>query len=496
MFKDIFKLVVFAGCLLPSTLFAMYEAFSINQTCQELRLRDFRPEQGQSIQDCAEKIERKLKQNNDIRPLISEMRWWEEKWQRSSTDDESYELWKSVIGINEKKIYRFGEAENFWQMGETGPCGPSSEIHVDKGKEVGCLSKECDPSCPCGRFVEIWNPVFMQYNRQADGVLLPLDQTGVDTGMGLERLVMVLQKKDSIFHTDLFDYLIKRTEEITGDAYDSSSDEVKAAFHVLADHVRSAALLIADGCVPSNEGRGYVLRKIIRRAALFTRRFSKQENLLPLLTETFVMAMHSAFDNLSERKKIIIDVIKNEIERFAASLEQGQQIFDRYVARKKKEKVRSIDGAEVFKLYDTYGFPPELTRVMAHESSFTVDMKGFEKEMKKQQERSGKKSTKKTEHPLIPAELSTLFVGYKTCEQEGKVIFAQSQGESLWIVTDQSPFYVESGGQVDDSGWMTIHDHVFPVMSLIKGSGKTPFVAVELKADESAHDQQAHERQP
>jgi alanyl-tRNA synthetase len=196
-------------------------------------------------------------------------------------DDDAYDLWHKVIGLEKDRITRLGEKDNFWQMGDTGPCGPCSEIYFDLGEAVGCKSKTCAPGCDCPRFIEIWNLVFMQYNRQTDGTLSPLKSTGVDTGMGLERLCLVLQNAPTVFDTDLFAEIIKKTEQIVGINYESADDKIKIPFRVLAEHTRSVSLLIADGCSPSNDGRGYVLRKIIRRAALFAQKLSNDQSLLP-----------------------------------------------------------------------------------------------------------------------------------------------------------------------------------------------------------------------
>jgi len=405
------------------------------------------------------------------------------------TDDEAYEIWHKDIGIKKNRIYRLGEEDNFWQMGDTGPCGPCSEIHMDMGTDIGCKSKQCSPSCSCGRFVEIWNLVFMQYDRQTDGMLKPLAQTGVDTGMGLERLCMIMQKKESVFQTDLFDFLTKKIEKLTGISYAKSPPALQAAFHVLGDHVRSSSLLLADGCSPSNEGRGYVLRKIIRRAALFGRKLTDDPTIFPKLSETFIKTMSLVFKNLEENKTLIITILKNEIDRFAVNLDQGQQIFDKYVQQNKKAKKNIVSGEQVFKLYDTYGFPPELTRVMAHEQNFIVDMEGFEREMEKQRAQSGKKEGIEEEFEIpgcgaLSPDITTKFVGYEALESTSKIVFVQYDKGYLWIVTQESPFYVESGGQTSDTGWITINDHSYPVKSFRKiGVGDYPAIVAQLEVD-------------
>jgi len=404
------------------------------------------------------------------------------------TDDEAFEIWVKDIGIPRDKIYRLGESENFWQMGDTGPCGPCTEIHIDKGASFGCKTKNCDPSCSCGRFVEIWNLVFMQYDRQADGTLKPLKQTGVDTGMGLERLCMILQDKETVYETDLFSFLCEKIESLTGVSYKKSSADIKAAFHVLCDHVRSSSLLVSDGCLPSNEGRGYVLRKIIRRAALFARKFDVDSDFIAKLAETFVDKMSPVFDRLKENRLLVANTLRCEVERFASSLDQGEQIFNQYVSKSKKEKKTKISGEQVFKLYDTYGFPPELTKVMAGEAKFTVDMAGFEKEMEKQRAQSGKKDEGAEcfafDVSAMPDGTVTKFVGYESLESKSKILFVQRGDSCAWVVTEESPFYVESGGQASDHGFIELSGKSFPVKKIEKvGGGDSIAIAVKVDVD-------------
>ncbi|MDZ4151781.1 alanine--tRNA ligase, partial [Methylicorpusculum sp.] len=226
-----------------------------------------------------------------------------------TTDDEAYDLWHTMIGIPAERIQRLGAKENFWQLGDTGPCGPCTELHIDRGPAFGCAEiATCGPACDCDRFLEIWNLVFMQYDRQPDGTDKPLKQTGVDTGMGLERLCTVVQNVDSVYQTDLFTPIIKRIEELTGVVYAQQPDNLKAAFHVLADHVRSSTMIIADGGAPSNEGRGYVLRKIIRRAALFAQKLT-DKNIFPDLSATVVQELGDIYPELKSQAKLIHTVL-------------------------------------------------------------------------------------------------------------------------------------------------------------------------------------------
>jgi len=415
-------------------------------------------------------------------------------------DNEAYDLWHTMIGLPENRIVRLGEKDNFWQMGDTGPCGPCTEIYVDRGADKGCKQPNCAPGCDCSRFTEIWNLVFMQYDRQPDGQLVPLTSTGVDTGMGLERLCMIVQGKDLIFNADMFDALIKKIEELTGVSYHKSTGDRKAAFHVLADHVRSSSLLIADGCSPSNEGRGYVLRKIIRRAALFTQKLSQDPKTFVKLAESFIATMSNVFPELTVNKTLIINLLDSEVDRFSHNLIQGQHILDKYIEENKKAGKAKLTGEQIFKLYDTYGFPPELTHLIAREKGFDTDPTGFEEAMLKQQEQSGKKTGDKTQQLLVTENISTKFVGYESLESTSKIIFAKPEENATWIITEESPFYVECGGQVNDQGTVTINNIVYTVVDLQKiGDMYNPAIAVkivpqnpaitghEIKSGDSAH---------
>jgi alanyl-tRNA synthetase len=396
-------------------------------------------------------------------------------------DDQAHEIWHKEVGVPVEKIIRLGEKENFWQMGDTGPCGPCSEIHYDSGKDIGCKKDTCDPSCSCGRFTEIWNLVFMQFDRQQNGKLVPLKQTGIDTGMGFERLNMLLQKKESVFQTDIFAPLIKKIEKLTKRSYKDSNKNIQAAFNVLCDHVRSASLLITDGCLPSNEGRGYVLRKIIRRAALFAQKLSDNQKLFSTLSKEFISYFYLIYKELKDNEQLIINTLNNEIEKFSNNLKQGQTILDKYIQENKSKKQAILSGKQIFKLYDTYGFPPEITRVAALEQDFTLDMPGFEEEMKKQQEQSGKDKNEIFSLD-IPENIKTKFVGYETLELETKVNFVINEDDYSWIITNESPFYVESGGQVSDTGFIKINETILPIKGFYKTElAQDPAIAIKIK---------------
>lgn len=402
-------------------------------------------------------------------------------------DDQAYDLWHTMIGIPENRLVRLGEKDNFWQMGDTGPCGPCTEIYVDRGIEKGCKQPGCAPGCNCSRFTEIWNLVFMQYDRQPNGELAPLGATGVDTGMGLERLCMVLQGKDNVYQADIFADLIAAIQTLTGITYATADSNTKAAFHVLSDHVRSSSLLIADGCTPSNEGRGYVLRKIIRRAALFAQKLSPDLTLFPKLSETLIKQLGQVYPELITSKPLILNLLTSEIERFNNNLIQGQHILERYLEENERQGITQLSGEQVFKLYDTYGFPAELTRVLAIERSTTLDMDGFEAEMKKQQEQSGKKVKEAQQELIVAQNLATKFIGYQTTTSTSPIIFVSHTDDHVWIITEESPFYVESGGQVNDTGTVTINNVTYPVVDLKKvGDLHAPAIAVKLSSVHAA----------
>ena len=400
------------------------------------------------------------------------------------SDQESYDIWHKIMGVPEAKIFKLGES-NFWQMGDVGPCGPCTEIFVDRGSEYGCKRAECDLACGCDRFMEVWNNVFMQFNRQLDGTDVPLKQTGVDTGMGLERLCVVVQNKDSVFETDLFDAVFKKIEELTGHIYEKSSPEIKASFNVLGDHVRSSTFLISDGCAPSNDGRGYVLRKIIRRAALFAQKLT-DKNIFPEVAETLIEDMKTVYPDLVANKDLIKSVLTSEIERFSENLIRGKRILEDYIA--KHPSKNSIDGTQSFMLYDTYGFPLEVTKLIALEHNKTVDEAGFEQHMQEQRERSGKKMKDAAYTTTLSENIVTEFTGYQSMIEESEIIAllkndtsvdSVSAGEECWIVAKKSPFYVACGGQVNDKGKVTIQGKKTEVLDLKKISDA---IAVKIVA--------------
>lgn len=400
------------------------------------------------------------------------------------TDDESYDIWHEVIGLPKEKIHRLGKADNFWQMGDIGPCGPCSELFVDRGPEFGCADP-CGPACDCDRFLEVWNLVFMEFDQQIDGSLVKLKQTGVDTGMGIERLCSIIQDKDSVFETDLFTPIIEKTEQLTGLSYAKQPSELKAAFRVLADHIRSSTMIISDGGAPSNEGRGYVLRKIIRRGALFAQKLT-DKNIFPELARVVIAQFGDIYPELKANADLITQILTSEIEKFSASLTRGKQILDDYFEEQKNSK--QITGQQAFKLYDTYGFPIELVLAAAREKGYTVDTQGFEKEMAAQQAQSGKKVSDPLDHVALKDSIKTEFTGYQELEtkstinaliNELDIVDRVPAGTTCWVLSQKAPFFIVGGGQVPDQGWLQFGDKKVKINEVRYINGR---IAAQIKA--------------
>lgn len=397
-----------------------------------------------------------------------------------TSDDEAFEIWRKITKDPNKIVTRLGDASNFWQMGDTGPCGPCTEIFYDRGDAYGPC--EVDIGGDNVRYIEIWNNVFMQFNRQADGKLVPLTQTGVDTGAGLERVALVMQGKDNVYDTDTFTGIRTEIERLSGKTYATSSPDIKAAFNVLCDHIRSTSFIIADGGMPSNEGRGYVLRKIIRRAALFAQKLGSPM-IFPQLVPCLIEQFGGFFNELVQNQTLITQVLTLEVERFAENLVNGQAILKQYIEANKKQNQNHLSGEQVFKLYDTFGYPPELSTLMAKDYGFAVDMDGFEVEMNKQRQQSNTKTdaTAQKQELNIPASIQSTFTGYQTTSDEGTIIWSHATSDGAYIVTDKSPFYVECGGQVDDTGAVIIDGKTFTVQGLSKAGGFTKDFAIVHK---------------
>lgn len=364
-------------------------------------------------------------------------------------DDEAFGIWNKDLGLPQDIIFRLGEDNNFWSVGPTGPCGPCSEIYYDQGREKGCGKPDCQPGCDCDRFLEIWNLVFIQYNRDEKGALIPLKQKGIDTGMGLERIASVLQGVDDNFETDLFIPLVNKILSLAGTT-------VNASVKIIADHIRAVTHLISDGVFPSNAGRGYVLRRLIRRAVSHGKRIGIGKPFLSELSQDVVKLMGDVYPALNEKATQISQVVKEEEENFYATLEQGMKWFDEVVEKHLKDKL--ISGGEAFKLHDTYGFPIELTTELAGEKEISVDRAGFEKAMEEQRTRARRTGiTAEKRIDFAALDLSRLgptnFVGYEKTSEESKVLTVFP--EQKIVVLGKTPFYGESGGQIGDTGFLS-----------------------------------------
>jgi alanyl-tRNA synthetase len=382
-------------------------------------------------------------------------------------DDEAYDLWHKTMGLPASQIVRFDEKDNFWAMGPTGPCGPCSEIIYDQGDGVGCGRPECAVGCDCDRFLEIWNLVFMQYNQDESGKKTPLPKPSIDTGMGLERLAAVVQGVTSNYDTDLFQPILREISRLSGVAPGTSRD-TDAAMRVIADHARATAFLIADGVLPSNEGRGYVLRRILRRALRHGKKLGFEGPFLHTVAGTVVKEFSPAYPELGRSAAFIDTATLHEEKRFLETLDAGLRMVEEEFARIGKGGKGIFAGEVAFKLYDTYGFPVDLTADLCRERGVTLDQEGFEKEMEKQRAQS-RVSWKGGEITASDAAASSLsgagitveFVGYERLTASGRIaaLFRKGErtpsagaGEEIDFVTDVTPFYGESGGQAGDVG--------------------------------------------
>ncbi len=382
-------------------------------------------------------------------------------------DDEAADLWHLQEGVPRERIYRFGEKDNFWSMGDTGPCGPCSEIFWDNGPEVGCGSPECAVGCDCDRYMEIWNNVFMQFDRSADGTLTPLPKPAVDTGMGLERISTVMQGKQTNYDTDLFQGIIRHIEKLSGKRYGADNKD-DVSMRVIADHARATTFLICDGALPSNEGRGYVLRRIMRRAARHAKMLGFAQPMLYRAVDAVNEMMADFYPELIQRESYIKKVVLAEEERFMETLDNGLRILNDEVAALRKEGSSVIPGETLFKLYDTFGFPTDLTADIVAGEGFTIDEAGFDTCMERQRVQarehwkgSGEEGISSIHKALHNRGLRSRFVGYT--EQSayspivvmlkgGVEVTTATAGDTVELITESSPFYGESGGQAGDTG--------------------------------------------
>ncbi len=398
-------------------------------------------------------------------------------------DDEAFAIWRDEIGIPAERIFRFGKEDNFWEHG-SGPCGPCSEIYYDRGEEYGCGKPGCTVGCDCDRYVEVWNNVFSQFDNDGHGNYTELKQKNIDTGMGLERLAMVSQNVNSLFDVDTVMHITNKVSEITGAHY-GESEARDVSLRIITDHIRSASFMICDGVLPSNEGRGYVLRRLLRRAARHGRLLGVTRPFLHEIVDTVVAVNECEYKDLREKQSYITKVIRTEEESFARTIDGGMKIFDEMLAAHRQAGEKRFSGADAFKLYDTYGFPIDLTAEMVREAGMEVDEEGFRALMLEQKERA--REARKALGDLgwagvefgkeVPA---TEFVGYENDSAEGKLV-AIAVGDELrgeveagteaMLVLDRTPFYAEMGGQTADRGTIRCGEAVFEVADVQKNKG-------------------------
>ncbi len=397
-------------------------------------------------------------------------------------DDEAFEIWNKDVGLAPERIVRMGKEDNFWEHG-TGPCGPCSEIYFDRGPERGCGQPDCKVGCECDRYIEFWNLVFTQFNKEEDGSYSKLQKKNIDTGMGLERLAVIMQDVENLFEVDtiknILDYVCQKADVRYGADKSQSQRMADVSIRVITDHIRSTTMMVSDGILPSNEGRGYVLRRLLRRAARHGRLLGIEGPFLYDVAKVVIRESREAYPELADKEEYICKVIKIEEERFAVTIDQGISILNEFIAELKTKNSDVLPGGMAFKLHDTYGFPLDLTREIAEEAGLTVDEEGFKAEMaeqkKKAREALKSKETSAWGQDLaagLDKELKTEFVGYENHSCDSKILYIISdgeladnaqQGDEVTIILDKTPFYAESGGQVADTGTITAKNGVVKV---------------------------------
>jgi alanyl-tRNA synthetase len=399
-------------------------------------------------------------------------------------DDEAFDIWNKDVGIPANKIYRLGKETNFWEHG-TGPCGPCSEIYYDRGAEYACGNPDCEVGCDCDRYIEIWNNVFTQFDKQADGAYVELKNKNIDTGMGLERLACVVQEVDNIFEVDAIRSILDRVCQIANVSY-RKDEKTDISIRVITDHIRSVTMMVSDGILPSNEGRGYVLRRLLRRAARHGKLLSINKPFLAELTDTVFDCFGNAYPSLKEKSEYIKKVINLEEERFYTTIDQGMSILEEYISQVKSEGTMKLTGQMVFKLHDTYGFPFDLTKEIAHENNLAIDEKGFQDQMKIQKDKArearsskGDSAWEKNIFAETDKKASTLFIGYTENQSDSTVLYIvkdnqlsdnAQQDDKAILVLDKTPFYAESGGQVGDQGVIYNNNFIMIVDNCTKTS--------------------------
>lgn len=400
-------------------------------------------------------------------------------------DEEAFEIWNKKIGIAPERIFRFGKGDNFWEHG-SGPCGPCSEVYYDRGEKYGCGSPDCTVGCECDRYMEVWNNVFTQFDNDGNGNYTELEQKNIDTGMGLERLAVVVQDVDSIFDVDTIEALRNKVCEYAHVTY-KENEEKDVSIRLITDHIRSATFMISDGIMPTNEGRGYVLRRLIRRAARHGRLLGIQGGFLSGLSETVIAGSKDGYPELEEKKEFILKVLAQEEEKFNKTIDQGLSILAGMEADMEKAGKKELDGKDAFILYDTYGFPLDLTKEILEEKGYSIDESGFKAAMEEQRKkaRSARATTNymgkdATVYDEIDASVTTEFVGYDRLSHESKITVlttekeiteALSDGDKGTVLVEQTPFYATMGGQEGDTGVIRTAEGEFRVESTIKLMG-------------------------
>ncbi len=400
-------------------------------------------------------------------------------------DEEAFEIWNKKIGIAPERIFRFGKGDNFWEHG-SGPCGPCSEVYYDRGEKYGCGSPDCTVGCECDRYMEVWNNVFTQFDNDGNGNYTELEQKNIDTGMGLERLAVVVQDVDSIFDVDTIEALRNKVCEYAHVTY-KENEEKDVSIRLITDHIRSATFMISDGIMPTNEGRGYVLRRLIRRAARHGRLLGIQWGFLSGLSETVIAGSKDGYPELEEKKEFILKVLAQEEEKFNKTIDQGLSILAGMEADMEKAGKKELDGKDAFILYDTYGFPLDLTKEILEEKGYSIDESGFKAAMEEQRKkaRSARATTNymgkdATVYDEIDVSVTTEFVGYDRLSHESKITVlttekeiteALSDGDKGTVLVEQTPFYATMGGQEGDTGVIRTTEGEFRVESTIKLMG-------------------------
>ena len=401
-------------------------------------------------------------------------------------DDEAFGIWKDKVGVNPDRIVKLGKEDNFWEIGNgQGPCGPCSEIYIDRGEEFGCGHENCKPGCDCDRFLEFWNLVFTQFDKQVDGSYKKLEHPNIDTGMGLERMACIMQGVDSIFDIDTMKNIRDKVCEISGKKY-QQDEKTDVSIRIITDHIRAITFMVSDGIVPSNEGRGYVLRRLARRAMRHAKLLGIEQKFIETLANVVIDVYQDGYEELGQNRDYINKVLKIEEEKFGETIETGMNILNQYIADAQKANNSKINGQDAFKLYDTYGFPLELTLEIAEEKNCSVDIEEFENQMEMQRQRARNARAKGSDigwkdeiSSLDLSVKSSEFTGYEKLEDkaviadiiiDGKLSDKANQGQEIILIFDRTPFYAESGGQVGDTGLIKNADVEIQVNNVTKST--------------------------